>query len=252
MSRFEGQRIIVTGAASGFGEAIARRFAAEGGRVLLGDLNAAGAETVAESIAAAGGSALALGVNVAEEAEVEAMIGRAVEELGGVDVLVNNAGITEVVPAEEEPLESFERVIGTNLTGAFLCTQRFGRPMLAAGSGSVVNVASILGLVASGQIPQVGYASAKGGMINMTREFAAQWARRGVRVNGLAPAWFDTEMTVDMFGDERSERWMRGRTPMGRAGRVEELVGPLLFLASDAASYVTGQTLAVDGGWTIV
>ena len=124
--------------------------------------------------------------------------------------------------------------------------------MLAQGKGAIVNVASILGLVGVGQIPQAAYTAAKGGVVNLTRELAAQWARKGVRVNAIAPAWFESEMTDDMFGDERSERWIRGRTPMGRAGQGPELVGPVLFLASDAASYVTGQTLAVDGGWTCV
>jgi NAD(P)-dependent dehydrogenase (short-subunit alcohol dehydrogenase family) len=113
-------------------------------------------------------------------------------------------------------------------------------------------VASILGLVGSGQVRQAAYAAAKGGVVNLTRELAAQWARRGVRVNALAPGWFPTEMTDEMFGDERSLRWMQGHTPMGRAGELAELEGPLLFLASDASSFVTGQTLAVDGGWTAV
>ncbi|MGH0029442.1 MAG: SDR family NAD(P)-dependent oxidoreductase, partial [Myxococcota bacterium] len=172
------------------------------------------------------------------------------------DVLVNNAGITEIHAAEDEPLEVWNRVVATNLTGSFLCAQRFGRTMLAAGRGSIVNVASILGLVGVGQIPQAAYTASKGGVVNLTRELAVQWARRGVRVNAVAPAWFESEMTADMFGEdeqgESSQRWIRGRTPMGRAGRGEELVGPVLFLASDAASYVTGQTLAVDGGWTSV
>jgi NAD(P)-dependent dehydrogenase (short-subunit alcohol dehydrogenase family) len=124
--------------------------------------------------------------------------------------------------------------------------------MLAAGRGAIVNVASILGLVGVGQIPQASYAASKGGVVNLTRELAAQWARRGVRVNALAPAWFPTEMTEALFADEASRKWVRTRTPMGRAGRVEELVGPALFLASDASSYVTGHTLVVDGGWTAI
>jgi hypothetical protein len=113
-------------------------------------------------------------------------------------------------------------------------------------------VASVLGFVASGQIRQAAYAASKGGVLNLTRELAAQWARRGVRVNALAPGWFPTEMTSDMFGDEQSLAWMRSRTPLGRGGELEELVGPLLFLASDASSFVTGHVLTVDGGWTIV
>jgi hypothetical protein len=110
----------------------------------------------------------------------------------------------------------------------------------------------VLGLVASGQVAQAAYAASKGGVVNLTRELAAQWARRGVRVNALAPGWFPTEMTADMFADERSLAWMRNRTPMGRGGELSELAGPLLFLASDASSFVTGHVLVVDGGWTAV
>ena len=119
--------------------------------------------------------------------------------------------------------------------------------------GTIVNVASIWGLVGVGQIPDAGYAASKGALVNMTRELAAQWARSGVRVNSLAPGWFRTEMTEGrMFGDERSERWIRQRTPMGRGGAEHELDGALLYLASDASSFVTGTVLAVDGGWTAV
>ena len=118
--------------------------------------------------------------------------------------------------------------------------------------GSIVNVASIWGVVGVGQIPEAGYAASKGGLINLTRELSAQWARRGVRVNCLAPGWFRSEMTEMMFGDEKSERWMRQRTPMGRGGEEHELDGALLFLASGASSFLTGQTVCVDGGWTSI
>jgi NAD(P)-dependent dehydrogenase (short-subunit alcohol dehydrogenase family) len=128
-------------------------------------------------------------------------------------VLVNNAGFVEVVPAESEPLDTFEAVVDVNLVGAFRCAQRCGREMLAQGSGAIVNVASILGVVGVGQIPQASYAASKGGLVNLTRELAAQWARRGVRVNALAPAWFPSEMTAEMFADERSQQWMKQRTP---------------------------------------
>jgi NAD(P)-dependent dehydrogenase (short-subunit alcohol dehydrogenase family) len=117
----------------------------------------------------------------------------------------------------------------------------------------IVNVASLWGLVGVGQIPEAGYAASKGGLINLTRELAAQWARKGVRVNALAPGWFRSEMTEGlMFGDENAERWMRQRTPMGRGGNEDELDGALLFLASDASTFVTGQVLCVDGGWVSV
>jgi NAD(P)-dependent dehydrogenase (short-subunit alcohol dehydrogenase family) len=128
------------------------------------------------------------------------------------------------------------------------------RAMVDAGhGGTIVNIASLWGMVGVGQIPEAGYAASKGGLINLTRELAAQWARSGVRVNALAPGWFRSEMTDGlMFGDERSEKWMRQRTPMGRAGDEHELDGALLYLASGASSFVTGTVLCVDGGWTAI
>jgi NAD(P)-dependent dehydrogenase (short-subunit alcohol dehydrogenase family) len=169
-----------------------------------------------------------------------------------VDVLVNNAGTTEVVPAENESEEAFLHVLNVNLNGTFYCAQRFGRVMLEAGQGSIINVASIFGMVGSGAIPQAGYVASKGAVVNMTRELAAQWARRGVRVNAIAPGFFLSEMTEEMFSDDRSMSWLRKKTPAGRPGKVEELYGAVIYLASDASTYVTGQTIAVDGGWTAI
>jgi NAD(P)-dependent dehydrogenase (short-subunit alcohol dehydrogenase family) len=250
--RIEGRVAVVTGASSGIGSALAEGLARAGARVVLAARRQERTAALAERLCAAGSEAVALSCDVAREADVDRLVAETLARMGRVDVLVNNAGVTEVIPAEAEPLATFQRVVATNLTGAFLCCQRFGRSMLGSGGGAIVNVASVLGLVGSGQVPQASYAASKGGLVNLTRELAAQWARRGIRVNALAPAWFPSEMTADMFEDEDSQRWIRNRTPMGRAGDPAELVGPLLFLASDAASYVTGQVLAVDGGWTIV
>jgi NAD(P)-dependent dehydrogenase (short-subunit alcohol dehydrogenase family) len=250
--RVDGRVAVVTGASSGIGAALAEGLARAGARVVLVARRADRIDELAKRLGTEGAEAVAHTCDVAVEAEVDQLTARVLERFGRADILVNNAGITRVIPAQDEPLETFEQVLATNLTGAFLCSQRFGRAMLAAGSGAIVNVASVLGIVGSGQVPQASYAASKGGLVNLTRELAAQWARKGVRVNALAPAWFPSEMTQEMFDDERSRQWIRGRTPMGRAGDPKELVGPLLFLASDAASYVTGQILAVDGGWTIV
>jgi NAD(P)-dependent dehydrogenase (short-subunit alcohol dehydrogenase family) len=234
------------------GEAFARALAAAGARVALSARRLERLEALAAEIRSQGGEAVAVRCDVALESDVDALVEAACGRFGGVDVLVANAGFTQIVPAEEQGLADWRAQIDVNLNGVFLCAQRFGRRMLAAGRGSIVNVASVLGLVGSGQVRQAAYAASKGGVVNLTRELGAQWARRGVRVNALAPGWFPTEMTEEMFGDEGSLRWMRSRTPMGRAGALDELVGPLLFLASDASSFVTGQTLVVDGGWTIV
>jgi NAD(P)-dependent dehydrogenase (short-subunit alcohol dehydrogenase family) len=250
--RLDGRAAVVTGASSGMGVEFARALAAAGARVVLAARRKERLDALAEEIRKAGGEALAVACDVGREADVDALVEAAWSGFGRIDVLVNNAGFNKLVPAEDLPLDDWRAEIDVNLTGVFLCAQRFGRRMLAAGGGNIVNVASILGLVGSGQVRQAAYAASKGGVVNLTRELAAQWARRGVRVNALAPGWFPTEMTGDMFADEGSVRWMRSRTPMGRAGELSELVGPLLLLASDASAFMTGHILVVDGGWTAV
>jgi len=250
--RLDGRAAVVTGASSGMGVAFAEALAAAGARVLLAARRGDRLEALAARLRAGGAEARALVCDVSRPEEVERLRDAALGAFGAVDVLVNNAGYTSVVPAEAQSLEDWRGQLDVNLTGAFLCAQRLGAAMLEAGRGNLVNVASVLGLVGSGQVAQAAYAASKGGLVNLTRELAAQWARRGVRVNALAPGWFPTEMTADMFGDEASLRWMRSRTPMGRAGELPELWGPLLFLASDASSFVTGHVLVVDGGWTAV
>jgi NAD(P)-dependent dehydrogenase (short-subunit alcohol dehydrogenase family) len=168
-------------------------------------------------------------------------------------VLVNNAGMVDAEPAIDESLDLFTDVIRVNLIAPFALAQRAAKAMLDGDEGgAIVNVASILGLRGVGQIPQAGYAASKGGIVNLTRELGAQWARKGIRVNAIAPGWFESEMTSDMFSEESGHKWVARRAPMGRHGKEGELDGALLYLASDASSYVTGQILAVDGGWTSV
>jgi NAD(P)-dependent dehydrogenase (short-subunit alcohol dehydrogenase family) len=196
--------------------------------------------------------ALVVGCDLSEAGQSAALVDAALEHYGRVDVLVNNAGIDHTVLAVDESVADFRRELDVNLVAPFELARLVARSVMErADEASIVNVASIWALAGIGQIPDAGYAASKGGLVSMTRELAAQWARRGVRVNALAPGFFRTEMTEDrMFGDERSEAWLGRRTPMGRGGAEHELDGALLFLASPASSFVTGVVLAVDGGWT--
>ncbi|MFW5931067.1 MAG: SDR family NAD(P)-dependent oxidoreductase [Desulfosalsimonas sp.] len=246
-----GRVALVTGASSGLGAVFARGLAKAGASVVLAARRKDRIEDLRQSLESEGSGALSVQCDVSREKDVDDMVSAAMERFGKIDILVNNAGVSNVAPAEQEKAEDFRRVIDINVTGTFLCLQKCGGVMLEAGSGSIINIASVMGLLGIGLVPQASYNTSKAGVINLTRETAAQWARRGVRVNAIAPGWFPSEMTSPMFEDERSTRFMRRNTPMGRAGDPEELLGALLLLASDASSFITGQTIAVDGGWTI-
>jgi NAD(P)-dependent dehydrogenase (short-subunit alcohol dehydrogenase family) len=244
----EGRVALVTGASSGLGAGMARALHRAGATVVL---VARRAERLTALAAELGERTRVEPADVTAAAAVRRIVDRTAAETGRLDILVNAAGIAKVVPAEEESEADFLNVLGTNLVAVFTACQAAARVMLPAARGSIVNVSSAYGLVGSGRVPQAGYAAAKGGVINLTRELAAQWARRGVRVNALAPGWFPSEMSAPMF-EEKGLRFIERTVPMGRPGREHELDGAVVFLASDASSYMTGQALVVDGGLTAV
>jgi gluconate 5-dehydrogenase len=246
-----GKVAVVTGAGSGLGVVFAEALAEAGAAVVCADLNAEGAEATARRIGETGGRTSAVTADVTDETSVRAMVQSAVERFDRLDILVNNAGVGAAGPPEELELADWQRVIDVNLTGVFLCAREAARAMLAGGhGGAIVNIASILGAVASQPVAATAYAASKGAVINLTRDLAVHWAPRGIRVNAIGPAYFPTAMTREGFESPEFRAAVEARTPLGRAGRLEELKGPVVFLVSEAASYITGQTLFVDGGWT--
>lgn len=244
--RLDGKVAVVTGASSGLGVRFARVLHAVGAKVVVA---ARRADRLDALVAELPGS-LAVPTDGLKAADRENLIARAEDHFGRIDVLVNNAGITRTGGIEAESLETFEEVLQINTVAVWHLTKLAGAGMVARGSGVVVNVASMLGLVGASPVKQANYAASKGAVINMTREIALQWARKGVRVNSLCPGWFETEMTSGMESDEGSQRYINQNSPIPRMGRENELDGALLFLASDASSFMTGQTVVVDGGWT--
>jgi NAD(P)-dependent dehydrogenase (short-subunit alcohol dehydrogenase family) len=239
-----GRVALITGASSGIGEATAVELVRRGFTVY------GAARRVDRMSALAARGVHVIEMDVTDDASMTSGVERVLAEQGRIDVLVNNAGLANPMPAEDEPLEVFREVLEVNLVGLFHLSQLAGRAMLAAGHGVIVNVASILGLVASGQLPQAGYVASKGAVVNLTRELGVQWARKGIRVNALCPGWFPSEMTAGMETDPASQAYVQTNSPIPRMGEAHELDGPLLLLASDAGSFITGQTLVVDGGWT--
>jgi NAD(P)-dependent dehydrogenase (short-subunit alcohol dehydrogenase family) len=239
---------VVTGAAQGIGRRIAEVLADQGSRLVLADLREP-VETLA-AIRARGGEAIAVSGDVASPDAVAALARTVNERFGRVDILVNNAGIALITPAEDTTLDAWRRVLDVNLTGPFLLCQAFGRHMLAAGRGSIVNVASIAGL--RGISDRAAYNASKHGLIGLTRTLAAEWGGRGLRVNAVCPGWVKTEMDVaaqtsGLYSDDD----IAGQNPMGRFASTDDIAAAVAFLADPARSgFINGVALPVDGGWT--
>jgi NAD(P)-dependent dehydrogenase (short-subunit alcohol dehydrogenase family) len=241
----DGRVAIVTGTSSGLGRRFAEVLDGAGARVVL----ASRRHQADLELAARLHDALPVACDVRIPADREAVVRAATGRFGQIDILVNNAGVAYSGPAEEESPEHLQDLIDTNLTAVFALTQLVGRHMLARRSGVIVNIASPSATVSLDRYGLAGYGATKAGVVALTREFAYQWGGRGVRVNALAPSFFPSA-TSGWLADPDQVAWISANAPLGRPPRPEELDGPLLFLASDASSYVTGQTLYVDGGWT--
>jgi NAD(P)-dependent dehydrogenase (short-subunit alcohol dehydrogenase family) len=243
----DGRVAVVTGASSGLGVAFAQALAEAGADVVLGARRVDRLAGTAALVQAAGRRSLEVATDVSKPADCQALVDAAMAEFGRVDVLVNNAGIGTAVPATRETVEQFESVIAVNLNGCYWMAQACGRVMQPG--SSIVNISSVLGITTA-RLPQAAYAASKAGLIGLTRDLAQQWStRKGIRVNCLAPGFFASEMT-DQYAPGYLDQMMQ-RVPMARKGDPEELAAALVFLVSEAGGYITGQTLAVDGGLTI-
>jgi NAD(P)-dependent dehydrogenase (short-subunit alcohol dehydrogenase family) len=249
-----GSVALITGAGRGLGEAICVGFSEYGCAIAAGDLNIEDSRKTVEKVTRrAGRSAIALRGDVSVRDDVTALVNETVKQLGTIDILVNCAGIAQHDPAEDTPLETWNRVLDINLRGTFLCCQAAARHMLKKGRGVIINISSIAGSVGVGRGANA-YCASKGGVETLTKQLALEWADRGIRVNAIAPCQFMTPILGDALnlpqlnGEDLMKTWT-SQIPLGRIGKPEEIVGPALFLASAASSMVTGIVLPVDGGY---
>jgi NAD(P)-dependent dehydrogenase (short-subunit alcohol dehydrogenase family) len=241
-----GRVAVVTGASSGLGAHFATVLAEAGASVVLTARREERLHELAEQLQ----GALVIAADISSELDRERLVRETLDHHGRIDILVNNAGVGTGVAIEDETTEQFRTAMEVNVIALWHMAKLCAPSMISSGSGSIVNIASILGFVGSTPIKQSHYCASKGAVVNLTRELALQWARKGVRVNALCPGWFPSEMTDGMDTDPGSQRFITANSPIPRMGQLSELDGPLLLLASDAGSFMTGHSLIVDGGWT--
>ena len=246
--KLDGRCALVTGSSQGIGNAIARGLAEAGATVVLNGRDAAKLDRALAAMRDAGLKAQARPFDVTQPAEVTAAVDSIEQEIGPIDILVNNAGINRRMPTEGFPDDTWREVIATNLDSAFFMARAVGRHMIRRKRGSIINICSVMSEL--GRPTIVPYAASKGGVKMLTKGLAADWGKHGIRVNGIGPGYFKTPLNAPLIKDAAFSAWVAGRTPLGRWGEVDELIGAAVFLASDASSFVTGHILYVDGGMT--
>ena len=248
--RIKGKVAVVTGASSGLGVTFAEALAEGGANLILAARRIEKLNEVAVQMRKLGVKAMPFQCDVSKQEEVQALVNTTIKNFGKLDIIVNNAGVAAMGPSTEMPVEEWNRVVSVNLTGVFLCARTAAKQMIKQGSGKVINIASIYGAVGD-VFPAAPYYATKGAVINLTRDLAVEWAPFEVNVNAIAPGFFPSEMTEGIFRESRYTEYITKQTPLGRIGKPDDLKGAVLFLASPASDFVTGQTIFVDGGWTI-
>lgn len=249
----EGRTAIITGAARGLGMAMSEAFVSAGANLLIADINETAATETSEKLAGKGPEVKAKYVDISSEKSVGEMVDFALQHFGKIDILVNNAAIAGGEPAPEELEKAFwDKIIAVDLTGTFLCSKAVGTHMIKQRRGKIINMASISGLVVQRLTGKhnPAYSVAKAGVMMLTKVLAGEWAKYNINVNAIAPTWFDTEMGMAKKTPEQQGEMLRD-IPLGRIGKPEDLVGTAVYLASDASNFITGQTVVIDGGYTV-
>ncbi len=248
MFNLDGKVAVVTGGSRGFGKAMALGLADAGADVVVASRTQADLDAVAEEIKGKGRKSMAIATDMLDKASIENMADKAFEEFGKIDILINNAGQGDTCPFTKLKEEQWDMILNINLKGYFLTTQAVGKYMVKAKSGRVINISSAMGEAPLGYMAP--YAASKGGINSMTKSLAQEWAPLGITVNAIAPSYFATDINKDSMADETTSKIIMSKTPVRRWGKVEELIGIINYLASDASSYMTGSIIALDGGWT--
>jgi NAD(P)-dependent dehydrogenase (short-subunit alcohol dehydrogenase family) len=244
-----GRVAMITGGSVGLGRQMAEGLAEMGANLVLCARKKERCERAAEELRALGVTTLAVACDVTNPASIREVVDAAVSRFGRIDILINNAGTSWGAPAEEMRLEHWNRVLETNLTGTFLCSQAVGKVMIGQRRGKIINIASVAGMAGSPpELQAIGYSASKGGVITFTKDLARKWAQHNIHVNAIAPGWFPTHMSGGVI--ERNRETLLQGIPLGRFGSEEDLKGAAVFLASDASGFVTGHVLVVDGGQT--
>ncbi len=247
MLDLSGKVAIVTGGGRGIGLKMSEGLAEAGANIVLCSRKVENCQKAAQDLARLGVKTLATACDVKSSAQIQSVVDKTLEEFGRLDILVNNSGASWGSTAEDFPLEAWEKVMGTNMTGAFLFSQVAGRVMIRQKSGNIINIASVMGVIGiTDAADAIAYSASKGALITFTKDLAAKWAKHNIRVNAIAPGWFPTDMTEWVLGHHGQE--LLNFIPMGRYGDPDELKGAVVYLASEASRYVTGIVLPVDGG----